>query len=61
MWSLHLKLDFKIDRLQSYREWLMKADVDPVIRDAIHAAYKTTISDTENATYTETIVDDLLR
>ena len=47
-----LETGFEIDRLQSYREWLMKADVDPFIRDAIHAAYKTTISDTENATYT---------
>jgi len=39
----------------------MKADVDPVIRDVIHAAYKTTISDTENATYAETTIDDLQR
>ena len=39
----------------------MKADVDPFIRDAIHAAYKIAISNTKNATYTETIVDDLLR
>ena len=41
-----LETGFEIDRLQSYREWLMKDDVDPFIRDEIHAAYKTNISDT---------------
>ena len=56
-----LETRFEIDRLQLYRELMMKDDVDPFIRDAIHVAYKISISDTENATYIKTTVDDLLR
>ena len=43
---------FEMDRLQLYKDWFTRDNVNPFIRDAIQAAYNTTIFDKDNATNT---------
>ena len=52
---------FEIEKLQVYREWLNRDDVNPLVRDAIQATYNITIIETSNAKYTKTLVDDMPR
>ena len=50
-----------MDRLQLYKEWLTRDNVNPFIRDSIQVAYNTTIFDKDNATNTEIVGDDMPR
>ena len=43
---------FEMDRLQLYKEWLNRDNVNPFIRDGIQAAFNTTVFDKDNATNT---------
>ena len=52
---------FEMDRFQLYKEWLTRDNVNPFIRDAIQAAYNTTIFDKDNAANTEIVGDDMPR
>ena len=56
-----LDIGLEMDRLQVYKEWLTRDNVNPLIRDAIQATYNTTIFDKDNATNTEIVCDDMLR
>ena len=47
-----LDTGFEMDMLQLYKECLTRDNVNPFIRDAIQAAYNTTIFDKDNATNT---------
>ena len=56
-----LDTGFEMDRLQLYKEWLTRDNVNPFIRDSIQVAYNTTIFDKDNATNTEIVGDDMQR
>ena len=56
-----LDTGFEMDRLQLYKEWLTRDNVNPFIRDAIQAAYNTTIFEKHNATNIEIVGDDMPR
>ena len=47
-----LDTGFEMDRLQLYKEWLNRDNVNPFIRDGIQVAYNTTVFDKDNATNT---------
>ena len=56
-----LDTGFEMDMLQLYKECLTRDNVNPFIRDAIQAAYNTTIFEKHNATNIEIVGDDMPR
>ena len=56
-----LSRGFEMDKLQVYREWLTRDDVDPIIRNAIQEAYITTSFEGDNTTSTKMVFDNMPR
>ena len=56
-----LDTSFEMDRLQLYKEWLTRDNVNPFIRDVIQGLYNTTVFDKDNATNIEIVNDDMSR